>query len=57
MQSYIPMPGVDKWAKKSMQIKSEVFCKIETSHLIEKYDTENQTKEGYDIVDYIIVGF
>ena len=47
----------ERWAKKSMQIRSEVLCKIETSHLIENHATADQTKEGYDIADYIIEGF
>ena len=46
-----------RWTKKSMQIKSEVFCKIETSHLIENHATADQTTDGYDIADYIIEGF
>ncbi|MDD4438370.1 MAG: DUF6371 domain-containing protein [Tissierellia bacterium] len=47
----------EKWAKKSIQIKSEIFCKIETSHLIENHANADQTKEGYDIADYIIECF
>ena len=47
----------ERWAKKSMQIKSEVLCKIETSNLIENHATTDQTKDGYDIADYIIEGF
>ncbi len=47
----------ERWAKKSMQIKSEVLCKIETSNLIENHATTDQTKDGYDIADYIIDGF
>jgi hypothetical protein len=47
----------ERWAKKSMQIKSEVLCKIETSSLIENHATTDQTKDGYDIADYIIEGF
>ena len=46
-----------RWTKKSMQIKSEVLCKIETSNLIENHATTDQTKDGYDIADYIIEGF
>ena len=46
-----------RWTKKSMQIKSEVFCKIETSHLIENHATADQTTDGYDIADYIIESF
>jgi hypothetical protein len=47
----------DKWTKKSMQIKSAVFCKIEISNLIEKHASAYQAEEGYDIADYIIEGF
>ena len=47
----------DKWTKKSIQIKSEVHCKIEISHLIKNHATADQTKEGYDIADYIIESF
>ena len=47
----------ERWAKKSMQIKSEVLCKIETSNLIENHATSDQTDEGYDIADYIIESF
>ena len=47
----------DKWEKKSIQIKSQIFCNIKTSSLIEKHATKDQTKAGYDIADYIIEGF
>jgi hypothetical protein len=47
----------DKWEKKSMQIKSAVFCKIEISNLIEKHASAYQAEEGYDIADYIIESF
>jgi hypothetical protein len=47
----------ERWTKKSMQIKSEVLCNIKTSNLIENHATTDQTKDGYDIADYIIEGF
>ena len=47
----------DKWEKKSIQIKSQIFCNIKTSSLIEKHATKDQTKAGYDIADYIIECF
>jgi hypothetical protein len=47
----------DKWEKKSIQIKSQIFCNIKTSSLTEKHATKDQTKAGYDIADYIIEGF
>jgi hypothetical protein len=47
----------DKWKKKSIQIKSQIFCNIKTSSLTEKHATKDQTKAGYDIADYIIEGF
>ena len=47
----------DKWEKKSIQIKSQIFCNIKTSSLTEKHATKDQTTEGYDIADYIIEGF
>ena len=47
----------DKWTKKSIQIKSQIFCNIKTSSLTEKHATKDQTKAGYDIADYIIEGF
>src|SRR5690554_2667202 len=47
----------EKWSKKSIQIKSQIFCNIKTSSLTEKHATKDQTKAGYDIADYIIEGF
>lgn len=47
----------DKWEKKSIQIKSQIFCNIKTSSLTEKHATKDQTKAGYDIADYIIECF
>lgn len=47
----------ERWTKKSMQIKSQIFCNIKTSSLTEKHATKDQTKAGYDIADYIIEGF
>jgi len=47
----------ERWVKKSIQIKSEIFCNIKTSHLIEKHATADQAEKGYDIADYIIEGF
>lgn len=47
----------DKWEKKSIQIKSQIFCNIKTSSLTEKHATKDQTKAGYDIADYIIESF
>jgi len=44
-------------AQPAYQLKDVIVTLIKTSHLTEKHATEEQTKDGYDIADYIIEGF
>lgn len=43
-----------KWKEKMAQLKSEIYCHITISDLIEKHATPQQIESGYDIADYII---
>ncbi|MEA4978688.1 MAG: DUF6371 domain-containing protein, partial [Petrimonas sp.] len=44
----------DKWYKKMQQIRSEIYCRITISKLIEIHATPKQKEAGYDLADYII---
>jgi len=44
----------DKWYKKMQQIRSEIYCRITISRLIEIHATLKQKEAGYDLADYII---
>lgn len=46
-----------KWKEKMLQIKSEIYCHISISDLVEKHATPQQVENGYDIADFILEQF
>ncbi len=43
-----------KWKEKMTQLKSEIYCHISISDLVEKHATPQQIENGYDIADFIL---
>lgn len=43
-----------KWNEKMVHLKSEIYCHISISDLVEKHATPQQIENGYDIADFII---
>lgn len=46
-----------KWKEKMAQLKSEIYCHISISDLVEKHATLQQIENGYDIADFILEQF
>ncbi|MDD3787067.1 MAG: DUF6371 domain-containing protein [Petrimonas sp.] len=43
-----------KWKEKMVQLKSEIYCHISISDLVEKHASPQQIEIGYDIADFIL---